>query len=79
MAKTNKDGYATKSDVSSLGHRLDKKLDDIIKMLDKVFGELKIVREEQTLLSSQHGRVLDLEDKVESLEKIHPGSQHVQL
>lgn len=50
---------------------------DVAAMRDEIMGELKTVREEQIILSSQHSRVVDLEDKVENLEKIHPHGQHV--
>lgn len=49
---------------------------DIATMKNEIMGELKTVREEQIILSSQHSRVVDLEDKVENLEKIHPQGQH---
>lgn len=56
-----------------------KMTDEFTKMKDEVMGEMKTVREEQTILSSQHGRILDLEDKVEKLEKIHPRGQHASV
>lgn len=52
---------------------------DFIKLKDEIIGELKAVREEQEILSSQHGRVLDLEENVEKLQRIHPHNQHVSL
>lgn len=50
--------------------------DEMITMKDEIVGELKNVREEQTILSSQHRRILELEDKTEKLAKIHPKWQH---
>lgn len=52
---------------------------EIINVTDKIMGELQAIREEQEILSSQHGRILDLEDKVENLEKIHPKNSHSPL
>lgn len=67
---------ATKQEVENIAKSIKDRLEDIMNMLDEVMGELKTVREEQTILASQHGRVLDLEEKTEKLEKIHPNWQH---
>jgi hypothetical protein len=50
---------------------------DIATIKDEIITELKAVREEQTILSSQHSRVVDLEEKMEKLERIHPQGQRV--
>ena len=49
---------------------------EIINITDKIMGELQAIREEQEILSSQHGRILDLEDNFENLQKIHPKNIH---
>jgi len=41
--------------------------------MDEMMGELKTVREEQTLLS-QHSK--DHSDAIEALQKIHPMNSH---
>ena len=50
---------------------------DIASLQYKILAELQTNREEQTILSSQHKMILDLEEKVETLEKIHPQGRHV--
>ena len=45
-------------------------------MKDEIISELVKSREETTILKGDHQRVLDLEDKMEDLEKIHPQGQH---
>lgn len=52
-------------------------LDDMIKLKDEIMGEIKAMREEQTILSGDHSRILDLEDNVEKLQKIHPHNKHI--
>ncbi len=67
---------ATKQDVEDGINGVKDKLNDIMNILDEVMGEIRTVRDEQSILASQHGRMLDLEDKTEKLEKIHPNWQH---
>lgn len=52
---------------------------DFATMKDEIIGELVKSREETTILKGDHQRVLDLEDKMEDLEKIHPQGQHVTI
>lgn len=52
---------------------------DLAGMKDEIIGELVKSREETTILRGDHQRVLDLEDKVEDLEKIHPQGQHLAI
>ena len=59
--------------------KFEKVLNEITNIKDEIMGELKTVREEQELLSSQHGRILDLEDEIEILKKIHQQNSHPPL
>ena len=52
---------------------------DLADMKDEIIGELVKSREETTILKGNHQRVLDLEDKMEDLEKIHPQGQHLTI
>lgn len=45
-----------------------------LRWMDKLRGELKGIREEQTV---QSGRSSDHEDRISALEKIHPQYQHL--
>lgn len=65
--------------VTNVDNSLIRIKDEILTMKDEVMGELKAIREEQTILSSQHGRILDIEDQVEKLEKIHPKFTHTAI
>ena len=49
---------------------------DLAKMKDEIVGELQTVRQEQTILSGQHSRVIDNEERLEKLEEIHPQGHH---
>ncbi len=49
---------------------------EMLDIKDVIMSELKANREEQTILSSQHDRILTLEDKMDKLESIHPQGQH---
>lgn len=51
--------------------------DEIMTTLDQIMGMFKKHDDEHQILSSQHQRLIDMEDKVESLEKIHPQGQHI--
>lgn len=69
----------TKHDLDQIEQLVDKKLDEKIKYLptkieffqwmDKIMGELQFIREEITVA---HGQLDDHENRVTSLEKIHP-------
>lgn len=69
-----------------LDEKLDKKLDEKLKFLptkdqfytkmDEVMGELKTIREEQSLLSHRRS---NHEDRIVKIEKIHPYGQHAAL
>lgn len=52
---------------------------DLAGMKDEILGELVKFREETTILRGDHQRVLDLEDQVEDLERIHPQGQHLAI
>lgn len=52
---------------------------DIASLQNKILAELQTNREEQITLSGQHSKLLNLEDKVDALEKIHPQGQHAQI
>lgn len=52
---------------------------DIAQMKDEIVGELETARQEQTMLSGQHSRVIDHEERLEKLEKIHPQGLHVSI
>lgn len=49
---------------------------DIATMKDEIVGELKTIREEQTILNGRSAKINDIEERVEKLEEIHPQSQH---
>lgn len=49
---------------------------DIIDHIDHFVGEIKTYREEQTINAGQHQR---FDDRLETLEKIHPRGQHAQI
>jgi len=51
---------------------------DLAVMKVEVLGELQKFRDEMAILGGDHQRLLDLEDKVDELEKIHPQGQHPQ-
>jgi len=47
--------------------------DEFYNSMDQIMGELKATRQEQTILA---GKSSDHEERIESLEKIHPNYQH---
>lgn len=49
---------------------------DIINHIDHFVGEIKTYREEQTINAGQHQR---FDDRLETLEKIHPQGKHAQI
>lgn len=51
-----------------LDHTFRKYRDEVLTGLDQVMGELQEIRQEITVLSGQHERVMDLEERVENLE-----------
>lgn len=62
------------------GQSLDDKLshlpskDQFYEENDKLMGELKAIREEQSLITEQYKRIFD---EVEELKEIHPNKMHV--
>lgn len=50
--------------------------DEIITSNDKVAGEIRTMREEQTLLNARSAKINDIEDEVEKLRNIHPHNSH---
>jgi hypothetical protein len=61
-------GLVTKDDLNYLPTR-----DEFNTRMDEVMGELKAIREEQSMLS-QHSK--DHSDVIEALQKIHPHNSH---
>ena len=57
----------------------DELLKEMVKLKDEIMGEIKTMREEQTIQSGDHARILDLEDAVENLQTIHPHNQHASV
>jgi hypothetical protein len=47
--------------------------DDFYKMMDKLFGEQKTIRENENILNH---RTSDHEDRLQKIEKIHPNFSH---
>lgn len=74
---TTKNSLVTKNELREiLGEFKKDIIDEMVKIKDELMGEIKVIREEQEILSSQHGRILDLEENVEKLQAIHPHNQH---
>lgn len=53
--------------------------DEIITSNDKVAGELKTLREEQTLLNGRTVKINEIENRVEKLEEIHHHGPHASV
>lgn len=49
---------------------------EVMKSVDKIIGLFEKHDQEHEILAGRHKQILDLEDKVEKLEEIHPQSQH---
>ncbi len=74
----------TQVDLVEIERIIDEKLDEKLKYvpskelflqwMDKIMGELKTVREEHVILS---GMLSEDSDRLEVLEKIHPGGKHL--
>lgn len=70
------------SKLTDMEERIDEKIDnsfrkykdEVLTGLDKVMGELKSLREESSAHQLHHGRI---NERVDVLESIHPGSRHV--
>lgn len=60
-----------------LEDKFNKLRNDVMTGIDQITGMFKKHDDEHQILSSQHQRLIDMEDKVESLEKIHPQGQHI--
>ncbi len=52
---------------------------DLMTIKDEIMGELKTVREEQTMLNGRSVKINDIEDEVEQLKNIHPKFTHASL
>ena len=50
---------------------------EIASIKDEIIGELKTMREEQTILNGRSAKINKIEDRMEDLEKIHPQGQHI--
>lgn len=50
---------------------------EIASIKDEIMGELKIIREEQTILNGRSAKINQIEDRMEDLEKIHPHGHHL--
>ena len=59
--------------------KLSKFRNEIMTAIDQLTGMFKKHFEEHEILNGQHKRIIGLEEKVESLEKIHPLGQHSQI
>lgn len=64
------------SKIDNLESKSDERHDLVMRTLDKIVGMFKNHDEEHTMLGANHKRVLDLEDKVEKLQSIHPNYGH---
>lgn len=62
--------------IEAIGKKNDSLRSDIATMKDEIVGELKKVREEQTVLNGKSEKVNDLETRIEVLEALHPEGQH---
>lgn len=54
-------------------------MNELTTMKLEILGELKTVREEQAILNGRSAKINDIEDKMEKLEKIHPGFTHAAI
>lgn len=52
---------------------------DMAKLQLQVLGELQNMREDNEILKGQHARVVNHEERLEKLEKIHPRGSHEPL
>lgn len=52
--------------------KIQKLTNQILTSEDKIMGELKTAREEREILSVQHHRIIDHEERLEKLEKVFP-------
>lgn len=50
---------------------------EIAAIKDEIMGELKTIREEQTILNGRSAKINKIEDQVEELIKIHPHGHHL--
>lgn len=49
---------------------------DLATMKDEIITEVRDMREEYEIMKGRHTQILDLENKVEKLEEIHPNGTH---
>ncbi len=76
----------TQKDLKDIEEIVDRKVDEKTKLLptkdeffgkmDEVMGELKTIREEQSVMV---GQISDTIDRVEKLEEVHPNGKHSTL
>ena len=68
-------GLASKKELRELAEKVDglPTRDELISLIDQVMGKVQSTDQEQTMLT---GRVRDHEDRITSLEEIHPGGNH---
>ncbi len=50
--------------------------DELMTKLDNIVGQLQDMRDEMAAGSGDHRRLIDVEDRVEKLESLHPEGQH---
>lgn len=58
--------------LEAIGQRNYELRNDIAVMKDQIMGELQTARQEQKILSAQHQRVIDHEERLGELEKFTP-------
>jgi predicted RNase H-like nuclease (RuvC/YqgF family) len=65
-----------KSDIQQVRKEMRDYHDEVATMKDEIIAELQASREESVVDKSIHRRVLDLEDEVDQLKRIHPQGTH---
>ncbi len=68
MRKSTTHHYSDKLD--SLSEKFDEFKNKVYELLDKVMGELKAIREEQTVISGYKDEIEDHETRINKLEKV---------
>lgn len=58
--------------LGAIDQKNDDLRNDISQMKDEIVGELKMVREEQTMLNGRTAKINQIEKRIEKLEQIHP-------
>lgn len=62
--------------ISSLKELVAEYRNDVVQMKDEFVGEMRAMREEQTMLNRRTSQINEIDDRVEKLETIHPHHQH---